>query len=132
MLDVAGSERDGTLLIVDYKTDALTAEEDLEARVRSDYALQRELYALAGLAEGAAAVEVAHCFLRRAEQPLSARFLQADRARLESLIAARLAPMRAGHFEPSPQPHRLLCASCPGRARLCSHEPALTLREALR
>lgn len=131
VLDVAARERDGTLLIVDYKTDAVRAEEDLEARMRRDYALQRELYALAGLAEGATAVEVVHCFLRRAEQPLSVRFGAAERASLEALIAARLAPMRAGRFEPSPQPHRALCATCPGRARLCSHEPALTLRDAI-
>jgi ATP-dependent exoDNAse (exonuclease V) beta subunit len=131
-LDVAGRERDGTLLIVDYKTDRLDAEVDgagLAARVQRDYGVQRLVYALAGIASGAPAVEVAHCFLRRPELVLSARFAAGERERLERELAERLGPLRAGRFEVSADPNRVRCGSCPGRARLCSHGEELTLRE---
>ena len=133
-LDVVGRERDGTLLIVDYKTDRVAADVDaaaLAARVQRDYAIQRLVYALAGLASGAAAVEVAHCFLRRPELVLSARFdarrARAPRARAGGAPGRRCGP---GRFEVSADPNRERCGSCPGRARLCSHGEELTLREA--
>jgi hypothetical protein len=133
ILDVAGRERDGTLLIVDYKTDRVDADVDgagLAARVQRDYGVQRLVYALAGIASGAPAVEVAHCFLRRPELVLSARFAAGERERLERELAERLEPLRAGRFEVSADPNRVRCGSCPGRARLCSHGEELTLREA--
>ena len=48
-LDVAGLESDGTMLIVDYKSDRVAEDEDLAARVERDYAIQRQVYALAAL-----------------------------------------------------------------------------------
>ena len=131
-LDVAGREGDGTLLIVDYKTDRVGAGVDgggLAARVESDYGIQRLVYALAGIASGAPVVEVAHCFLRRPEVVLAARYDASERERLEAELAVRLAPLRAGRFEVSGDPNRERCGSCPGRARLCSHDEAMTLRE---
>ena len=131
-LDVVGREGDGTLLIVDYKTDRIGAGVDgeaLAARVERDYAIQRLVYALAGLAAGAPAVEVAHCFLRRPEVVVAARYDASERARLETELAVRLAPLRAGRFEVSGDPNRERCGSCPGRARLCSHDEAMTARE---
>jgi hypothetical protein len=129
-LDVAGVEADGTLLIVDYKSDAVADTTDLEVHIERDYGCQRLVYALAGLASGAPAVEVAHCFLRRPEVVLAARFEASERPRLEALLAARLAPLRAHRFEVSGDPNRQRCGSCPGRARLCSHEEVMTLRDA--
>jgi len=127
-LDVAALEPDGTLLIVDYKSDQVTdGTTDLAAHIERDYSVQRLVYALAGLASGAPAVEVAHCFLRRPELLLATRFEAAERPRLEESLAARLAPLRAGQFEVSADPNRERCGSCPGRARLCSHEEELTL-----
>jgi ATP-dependent exoDNAse (exonuclease V) beta subunit len=126
-LDVAAVEPDGTLLIVDYKSDQVADATDLAAHVERDYSVQRLVYALAGLASGAPAVEVAHCFLRRPELLLATRFEAAERPRLEELLAARLESLRAGHFEVSTDPNRERCGSCPGRARLCSHEEVLTL-----
>ena len=126
-LDVAAVEPDGTLLIVDYKSDQLVDGADLAAHVDRDYSVQRLVYALAGLASGAPAVEVAHCFLRRPELVLTTRFAASERARLEELLAARLEPLRAGRFAVSADPNRERCGSCPGRARLCSHEEVLTL-----
>jgi ATP-dependent exoDNAse (exonuclease V) beta subunit len=128
VLDVAGFEADGTLLIVDYKSDRLAGDEDLAARVERDYGVQRIVYALAGLAAGAPTVEVAHCFLRRPEIVVAARHCADARGRLEAALEERLAPLRAGRFEVSGEPGRERCGTCPGRARLCSHEEALTLR----
>jgi hypothetical protein len=128
VLDVAGVEPDGTLLVVDYKSDRVTDDEDLAARVERDYALQRLVYALAGLRAAAPAVEVAHCFLRRPEIVVAARYDASARGGLEALLQARLAPLRAGRYEVSDRPGRERCGTCPGRARLCSHEEALTLR----
>ena len=79
-LDVAGIEPDGTMLIVDYKSDRVGEDEDLAEHVERDYAIQRQVYALAALSAGAPAVEVAHCFLRRPETVVS-RSLRGERAR---------------------------------------------------
>ena len=130
-LDVAGVERDGTMLIVDYKSDRVAAGEDLHAHVQRDYAIQREVYALAALSAGAPAVEVAHCFLRRPEAVVSARYLAGERERLEASLASRVAPLAAGRFEVSAAPGLARCGGCPGRARLCSHDEAMTSREPL-
>jgi ATP-dependent exoDNAse (exonuclease V) beta subunit len=70
-LDVVAREPDGTLLVVDYKTDAV-GDADLERLTERDYGAQRLAYALAGLAAGARTVEVAHCYLERSEELASA------------------------------------------------------------
>ncbi|HEX4035703.1 MAG TPA: UvrD-helicase domain-containing protein [Solirubrobacteraceae bacterium] len=127
-LDAAGLEADGTLLVVDYKSDRV---EDARAALERDYAIQRLVYALAGLASGARAVEVAHCFLRSPELLLSERYNTDDREALENELAARLEPLREGRFEVSANPGLQRCGTCPGRARLCSWEEVMTLREPL-
>ena len=122
-------EPDGTLLIVDYKSDRVGGRRaDLAAHVERDYSVQRLVYALAGLASGAPAVEVAHCFLRRPEMLLATRFEAAERARLEERAARRASRRCApGTSRSSTDPNRERCGSCPGRARLCSHDEVLTL-----
>jgi ATP-dependent exoDNAse (exonuclease V) beta subunit len=127
-LDAAAIERDGTLLVVDYKSDRVGEGEDLRAQLERDYSMQRLVYALAGLHSGAVAVEVAHCFLRRPELLLAERYEASELPRLEQELAHRLQPLRAGRFEVSPDPQRDRCGTCPGRTRLCSHDEALTLR----
>ncbi|HXR13447.1 MAG TPA: UvrD-helicase domain-containing protein [Solirubrobacteraceae bacterium] len=127
-LDAAALEQDGTLLVVDYKSDRIAEGGDPRAQLERDYSIQRLVYALAGLASGAAAVEVAHCFLRRPELVLSARYQAGERPRLEAELTERLAPLRAGRFEVSGDPQRDRCGTCPGRARLCSYEESMTLR----
>ena len=127
-IDIAGVEDDGTLLIVDYKTDWLSENEDLAAHIERDYSLQRLTYALAGLHGGAPRVEVAHCFLRAPAQPVTAAYAAADRERLEVSLGERVEPLRTGHFAVTADPGRARCASCPGRARLCSYDESLTLR----
>jgi ATP-dependent helicase/nuclease subunit A len=131
LIDVSGTEPDGTLLIVDYKTDRIDAGESLAARIERDYALQRLVYALAGLRSGAPRVEVAHCFLRAPEDPVSATFSAAEIPVLEAELRERIAPLRGGRFTVTPRPGYATCASCPGRARLCSYDETLTLRATL-
>jgi RecB family exonuclease len=126
-LDVLAREAGGELLVVDYKTDRVAPGEDLAARVAADYELQRRVYGLAALQTGAPNVEVAYCFLRRPEEVVAVRYGPADAARLEGDVAAAAAPLRAGRFEVAARPHRGLCATCPGRARLCSWEEVVTL-----
>ena len=130
-LDAAALEADGTLLVVDYKSDRIEEGEDLRAHLERDYSMQRLVYALAGLHAGAAAVEVAHCFLRAPELELSARYEASELPRLAQELAVRLEPLRAGRFEVSADPQLARCGTCPGRARLCSHDEALTLRAPL-
>ena len=128
VLDARRAEPDGTLLIVDYKTDRGRSEErDLDAHVDRAYSLQRLVYALASLAAGAERVEVAHCFLHLPDRLVSVRFAAADRRELEDELAARIAPLQAAAFPVTAAPGRERCGTCPGRARLCSYEEAVTL-----
>ncbi len=53
MIDLLASEADGGALVVDYKSDRVGAGVDLEALVERDYGVQRLLYALAVLRDGA-------------------------------------------------------------------------------
>ncbi len=125
--DAIATEADGTVLIVDYKTDAVDPGADLDAHVEEDYSLQRLVYALATLDAGAELVEVAHCFLNLPDRVVSARFAAADRRELADELAARIAPLRAAAFPVTSAPGRERCGTCPGRARLCSYEESVTL-----
>jgi len=129
VIDLLASERDGGQLVLDYKSDRVAAGVELEALVQRDYAIQRELYALAVLREGAASVEIVHWFLERGEW-VTARYEQADRAQLERRFAERVTWAREAAFAVSSRPHRGLCLTCPGRSGLCSWGEAETLREA--
>jgi ATP-dependent exoDNAse (exonuclease V) beta subunit len=130
-IDVLAHERDGGALVLDYKSDRVDADVDLEALVKRDYAIQRLLYALAVLREGASGVEVVHWFLQRPHEPVAVRYAAAERDALERRLAERLsaAHERMRTFPVSPEPHRGLCLTCPGRGGLCSWGDAETLRE---
>jgi ATP-dependent exoDNAse (exonuclease V) beta subunit len=128
-LDVVAREADGSLLVVDFKSDRLADGADPAALVARDYSLQRLVYALAALATGAPAVEVAHCYLRSPELVAAVRYLAAEREALEGELQARLRPLREGRFAVSPDPDRGRCGGCPGRARLCSYAEEMTSRD---
>jgi ATP-dependent helicase/nuclease subunit A len=128
VIDLLAVERDGTRVVLDYKSDRVAPGADLGALVEREYAIQRQLYALAVLREGANAVEIVHWFLER-EQWVSARYEAGDRAELERGLAARVAHARKTSFAVSPKPHRGLCLTCPGRSGLCSWSDAATLRQ---
>jgi ATP-dependent helicase/nuclease subunit A len=128
VIDLVATEADGRRLVLDYKSDRVGAAVELEALVQREYSVQRLLYALAVLREGATEVEIVHWFLER-EQWVSARFAATDRLLLEEQLAARVARARDRRFSVSRLPHRGLCLTCPGRAGLCSWGEDETLRE---
>jgi len=129
VIDLLASEEDGGVLVVDYKTDRVEADEDLAALVEREYGVQRLLYALAVLRGGAPKVEVIHWFLQRQPRWVGAAYVASDRRELEERLAARVARARGRGFSVSDQPHRGLCETCPGRAGLCSWSEVETLRE---
>ncbi len=129
VLDVLCQEQDGTTLLVDYKSDRLSPGADPEALVAADYAVQRLLYGLAVLREGALVVEVAHWFLERPGEPAVARYTLAERATLEEQLARRLERAWEDPFRVAPNPHRALCLTCPGRGGMCSYSEEETMRE---
>ncbi|MFP5363389.1 MAG: UvrD-helicase domain-containing protein [Thermoleophilia bacterium] len=128
VVDVLAHERGGTRLVVDYKTDAVDADTDLDEYVRQRYGIQQRVYALAALRGGAAGVEVAYAFLERPRQPVAARFDAADADRLERELLELAGGLLAGEYPVTATPHRELCETCPGRHALCSHGEELTLR----
>jgi ATP-dependent exoDNAse (exonuclease V) beta subunit len=129
VIDLMAAEPDGGYLVLDYKSDRLPPGVRLGDLVQRDYAIQRLLYALAVLREGALAVEIVHWFLERPQEWASARYTAADRPALEAQLAELLTRAREHPFAVSPRPHRGLCLTCPGRVGLCSWGEAETLRE---
>jgi ATP-dependent helicase/nuclease subunit A len=129
VLDLLCEEADGTALVVDYKSDRLSAEDDPETLVARDYAVQRLLYALAVLRQGALVVDVVHWFLARPLTPAVARYTLAERPTLEEELARRLAEDWVEPYAVSSRPHRALCLTCPGRGGLCSWSEEETMRE---
>jgi hypothetical protein len=128
VIDLLAVEADGVCLVLDYKSDRVAGDVDLEALVEREYAIQRLLYALVILRDGAPAVEIVHWFLER-DESVAARYTAGERLVLEQQLAERIARARVEPFAVSPLPHRGLCLTCPGRAGLCSWGEAETLRE---
>jgi ATP-dependent helicase/nuclease subunit A len=128
-IDLLSREPDGGLLVLDYKSDRVDAREDLEAHVEREYGVQRLLYALAVLRDGAPAVEIAHWFLERPEEWVARRYEAAERSALEQALRERVQRARGRGFAVSANPHRALCLTCPGRAALCSWGEEQTMRE---
>ncbi len=128
VIDLLAVETGGARLVLDYKSDRVARDVDLEALVEREYGIQRLLYALAVLREDAASVEIVHWFLERDEW-VAARYAAAERATLERELAARIASAREQPFVVSERPHRGLCLTCPGRGGLCSWDERWTMRE---
>jgi ATP-dependent helicase/nuclease subunit A len=129
VLDLLAREPDGGMLVVDYKSDRVAPGEDLQVLVEREYSIQRLLYALAVLSDGAPRVEIVHWFLHRPSEPVGAVFAADERPALEDAVARLVRNARAGSFTVSEAPHRGLCLTCPGRAGLCSWGDSMTLRE---
>jgi ATP-dependent helicase/nuclease subunit A len=125
VVDVLAEEDDRTL-IVDYKSDRLNGT-DPAAAGEEKYAIQRLVYALAALRAGARRVEVAHVFLERPDEPAVATFEATDASRLERDLLDLARGVVEGRFEPTDEPHRELCATCPAQPALCRWEPERTL-----
>jgi len=129
VIDLMASEHDGGVLVVDHKTDRVGAHEDLEQHVQLEYGLQRLVYALSVLSTGAPEVRVVHWFLARPQDPVQASFEQKGMQELRRQLRERVRAAHAGGYAVSPNPHRGLCLTCPGRSGLCSWSEVHTLRE---
>ena len=104
VLDILVPEPDGGLLIVDYKSDRLTPEQDLERVVEREYSIQRLIYALAVLRDGAPRAEIVHWFLHRPSEPVGIVYTVADKPELEDRMAALIHNARAHPFIVSTKP----------------------------
>jgi RecB family exonuclease len=121
--------RDGErALVVDYKTNRLEGRRPGEV-VEAEYAVQRLVYALAALRDGAREVEVTFAFLEVPDEPVAARFSAADAGRLEGELRALTAGLSAQRFPVAAEPNRELCHGCPGRGSLCSWPREATERD---
>jgi ATP-dependent exoDNAse (exonuclease V) beta subunit len=127
VVDVHVEEPDG-VLVVDYKTNPLEGA-DPAPIVDVAYATQRIVYALAALRSGAPRVDVVYSFLEAPGEPVEATFVAEEADELEARLLELAAGVIGGEFEPTAEPHRELCLTCPGRAALCSWGPDRTLRE---
>ena len=128
VFDAIASESE-RLLVVDYKSDALRGRRP-EDIVGEEYAVQRLIYGLAALRTGAARVEVVHLFLEDVGEPAAVVYEAGQREELESALAGRIAPVIAGSFEVTDEPHRGICAGCPAAASMCPVPEALRTRTA--
>jgi ATP-dependent helicase/nuclease subunit A len=129
VLDLLVEQADGSSLIVDYKSDRLAGEEDLELLVGRDYGFQRLLYALAAIEDGASEVHVVHWFLERPGEWVAARFAARERDGLREQLRGHVARLRAKGFSVAETPHRGICLTCPARGGLCSWGETRTMSE---
>ncbi|HEY3971203.1 MAG TPA: UvrD-helicase domain-containing protein [Solirubrobacteraceae bacterium] len=129
VLDLLVEQSDGSSLIVDYKSDRLAGGEDLELLVQRDYGLQRLLYALAAIEDGASHVRIVHWFLERPGEWVAASFDAHERGSLRELLLERIAHARIRGFAVTDTPHRGVCLTCPARGGLCSWGETRTMSE---
>ena len=115
-LDVL-SQDGASALVVDYKSNALLGA-DPATIVEDEYRLQRLVYALACLRDGAQEVEVVYQFLERPDALVSATFTSADEPQLEAQLSDAIARIRAGDFRPTPS--EFACAGCPALDLVCA------------
>jgi hypothetical protein len=125
VLDVH-AEEDGGVLVLDYKSDRLEGA-DPEAFCDEHYGTQRIVYALAALKAGAERVDVIHSFLELPESPVTVTYTRDDSESLEARLVELADGVIEGRFEPTDDPHRELCATCPGRPALCCWDESRTL-----
>jgi ATP-dependent exoDNAse (exonuclease V) beta subunit len=124
-IDLLAARPDGSVCVVDYKTDRLEGRDPAEAAAR--YGVQRDLYALA--AARGTPVETAYVFLERPDQTVRETFGEAELAAARERTEAVLERLAAGRFDVTDRPHRFLCHDCPARDRLCSHDRAAQMRD---
>ncbi len=125
-IDLLAQRSDGSVLVVDYKTDRLQGRDPAGTVAR--YSIQRDLYALAAAARGAP-IETAYVFLERPDEPVRESFGDAELESARGRVEAVLERLAAGRFEVTDRPHRALCADCPARERLCSQTIEAQLRD---
>jgi ATP-dependent helicase/nuclease subunit A len=125
-IDLLVQRPDGSILVVDYKTDRLEARDP--EKIVERYEVQRDLYALAAAARGGP-VETAYVFLERPDPAVRTLFDEGELEDARGRVQAVLERLASGRFEVTNRPHRALCHDCPAGARLCSHETASQMRD---
>jgi len=115
-LDVLWREGEKAL-VVDYKSNALEGV-DPASVVEAEYRLQRLVYALACLRDGATEAEVVYHFLERPDDVVAATFSIEDTPELEAELSATIARIREGVFKPTPS--EFACADCPALDLVCA------------
>ncbi len=115
-LDVLQREG-GHALVVDYKTNSL-AEGTPEEIVEQDYRLQRLVYAIACLLDGAETVEVVYAFLERPDAIVSATFGRAELPALQEELSRAIERIQSGVFVPTPS--EFTCLDCPALDLVCA------------
>ena len=119
--------REGTsALVADYKSNVLEGADPSEV-VDAEYRLQRLVYALACLRDGADEVEVVYQFLERPDDLVSATFTRADVDALEAELSAAIARIREGEFRPTPS--EFACSGCPALDLVCAGPRLLVHQE---
>jgi ATP-dependent helicase/nuclease subunit A len=108
---------DGRALVLDYKTNAL-GDASPDEIVEAHYRLQRLVYALACLRAGADEVEVVYQFLERPEAIVTATFVRAGLAALETELSRAIARIDEGEFAPTPA--EFTCSGCPALDLVCA------------
>jgi ATP-dependent helicase/nuclease subunit A len=107
----------GRALVVDYKTNALEDATPEEVAER-DYRVQRLVYALACLRDGADEVEVVYQFLERPDDVVSTTFVREELPALEADLSAAIARIQEGVFVPTPS--EFVCSGCPVLDVVCA------------
>ncbi|MGH3134401.1 MAG: UvrD-helicase domain-containing protein, partial [Gaiellaceae bacterium] len=115
-LDVLWREGEKAL-VLDYKSNVLDGADPSDV-VAAEYRLQRLVYALACLRDGATEVEVVYQFLERPDDVVSAIFRAGDVEQLEAELSEAIARIRMGEFRPTPS--ELACADCPALDVVCA------------
>jgi ATP-dependent helicase/nuclease subunit A len=104
-------------LVVDYKSNVLDGADPAEV-VEAEYRIQRLVYALACLRDGASEVEVTYQFLERPDDVVATTFTLDDVPALETGLSEAIARIRGGDFRPTPG--ELVCSDCPALDLVCA------------
>jgi ATP-dependent exoDNAse (exonuclease V) beta subunit len=108
---------DGRAFVLDYKTNALEGASPDEVADR-DYRVQRLVYALACLRDGADRVEVVYQFLERPDDVVARTFERTELSALEAELSAAIARIQEGVFVPTPS--EFACSGCPVLDIVCA------------
>lgn len=128
-LDFEGIRLQGTIdaiawngneaLILDYKSGTSALSGSAEEAYRS----QAEFYALAAIAAGAARVRAVFARIERHDEVYEFVFEASDKTRLEESVAAAIAGMASGDYEPLEAYDHEVCSECPALYGLCEVRP---------
>ena len=130
IIDVLAFEDGGGALVVDYKSDVVTPDADLEALCRGRLRRTATHLRARRAGAGAADVEVAHLFLARPAEPATVVYDRNDlprlREELDGLVARhRRRSLLADHRSPTGRS----ASPAPAAARCARHPEELTLRD---